>query len=286
MTDKQASPSAQRVAITRYAHIVYDGEPKIHEDHPSIKLVDPDFVDNLEMYKPNDKMPRGLANLRLFLPYRARAVEDNLYKSYQAGVRQYLIMGAGLDSYSLRQNPEMPDLQIFEIDHPASQTFKKKRIAANGWNLPKNLEFVPCDFELTSVTEALKTSNFDPEKPCYIAWAGVIMYLDRASGEAALKEMGALSAPGSTIIFDYNIPEDELDAETLKTVTFIKELAKNSAEPFKTEHAHGQIETMLSAAGYTDIQFSGFDEPARTLSSNREDGLELPKLNSVVLATK
>ncbi len=146
--------------------------------------------------------------VRSFGPYgnvilRTRYTEDALAEAVAAGVQQYVIIGAGFDSFILRQPAWAKDLTIIEIDHPASQAFKRQRLKECGIEVPGNAHFTPADLGKTTVRQALESSVYDPAKPAFFAWLGVTMYLTREENLGTLRSVAEVSAPGSEIVFSY-----------------------------------------------------------------------------------
>ncbi|NND66659.1 MAG: class I SAM-dependent methyltransferase [Halioglobus sp.] len=146
--------------------------------------------------------------VRNFGPYgnvilRTRYTEEALAAAVARGVRQYVIIGAGFDSFMLRQPAWAQGLTIIEIDHPASQALKRRRLEECGIEVPANAHFTPADLGKTSVREALENSVFDPREPAFFAWLGVTMYLTRSENLGTLRSVAEVSAPGSEIAFSY-----------------------------------------------------------------------------------
>ena len=139
-------------------------------------MLDESGRDLVETY--DDEAPWILRENRLFLPLRARFVEDRLAEAYARGVRQYVILGAGLDSYAWRQPDGQGALRMYEVDHPSTQRWKVDRLTGLGWPLPPNARMVACDFEATTASEALAATDFDASRPTVVSWMGVVYYLD------------------------------------------------------------------------------------------------------------
>lgn len=134
---------------------------------------------------------------------RARYAEDILEKAVQQGVTQYVILGAGLDTFAFRR-PELTErLQVFEVDHPATQGYKRRRLAELGWGNPERLHFVPVDFTKDSLTTALAASGYDREAPTFFSWLGVTYYLSREIALATMRSVAEIAPAGSSLVFDY-----------------------------------------------------------------------------------
>jgi methyltransferase (TIGR00027 family) len=134
---------------------------------------------------------------------RARYAEELLERAVEQGVRQYVLLGAGLDTVAFRHPDLLAAIRLFELDHPGTQDYKRRRLGELGWQLPENLHFIPVDFTRTSLIEALQTSGFDTQVPALFSWLGVTYYLTRCDVMAALRDIARIAAPGSSIVFDY-----------------------------------------------------------------------------------
>jgi methyltransferase (TIGR00027 family) len=145
---------------------------------------------------------QSAASSSIVLP-RARYAEDALERAIAAGVRQYVILGAGLDTFAFRRLDLLERVTVFEVDHPASQAAKRGRIAELGWHCPANLHFVAMDFTCDSLAGALMRVPFDPSQRTFCSWLGVSYYLDDATVRATLRQIAQVVPPGSELVFDY-----------------------------------------------------------------------------------
>ncbi|MEN6326919.1 MAG: SAM-dependent methyltransferase, partial [Syntrophomonas sp.] len=134
---------------------------------------------------------------------RSRYTEDSLVEEVSKGVKQYLILGAGMDTFAFRCPELLEKLQVFEVDYPATQAFKRQRLTELGWEIPKQLYFVPVDFTHQRLDEELKYSSYDPKAPGFFNWLGVTYYLSRETVFDTLRMVAGIAPKGSTIIFDY-----------------------------------------------------------------------------------
>jgi len=134
---------------------------------------------------------------------RSRYTEDSLAAAIAAGTRQYVLIGAGLDSYALRVPANAQDVSIFEIDHPATQSYKLERIAQCGLRPSSRTQFLAADLGAETVEEVLSRSSFDPTQPAFFSWLGVTMYLAREANLACLGSIARAAAPGSELVFTY-----------------------------------------------------------------------------------
>src|SRR5664279_3830518 len=169
---KHGTPSrtALRVALRRAAHQIHDS-PLVFEDPVAIPILGATYADELRRTPVRDDRPFSIA-LRAFIVARSRYAEDNLRHALAKGIRQYVLLGAGLDTFAYR-NP-YPELRVFEVDHPATQEWKRDLLQASGIPVPENLTYVPVNFEHESLDGELKAAGFDFRAPAYFAWLGVV----------------------------------------------------------------------------------------------------------------
>lgn len=134
---------------------------------------------------------------------RGRYTEDRLDEAIAAGTRQYVILGAGFDTFAFRRPDLAPKLRVFEVDHPVTQAAKRSRLTDLGWAMPANLRFIPVDFANDDLAQSLRQSDYDPSAPALFSWLGVTYYLPREAIFATLRAIADVAAAGSSIVFDY-----------------------------------------------------------------------------------
>lgn len=182
---------------------------------------------------------------------RSRYTEDALRAALASGVRQYVLLGAGFDSYALRLPPEAEDVTVIEIDHPATQTLKRQRLAECGLTLPDNVQLIAADFACESLEAALAKSRFRRTEPAFFAWLGVTMYLTREANRAMLKQIAQCSAPGSLLAFSY-IDQKLFDAASPSEAARFGELdatVRQFGEPFVSGFHPARLAAELYEAG-------------------------------------
>lgn len=248
MIEGQPSHTAMHVAAARAAHLVYDPEPHLLEDRLAAELLGEEGPALIESY--HDDGPWVLLENRIFLALRARYVEDRLRAAYRDGARQYVILGAGLDSFAFRQPADLGELEIFEVDHPSTQQWKRKRIEALGWTLPGNVRLVACDFETTPASSVLRATGFSPDVPTVVNWMGVVMYLEKEIVAGALADLGSILAPGSEIVLDYMRPWDELAPRYHALREEMARYLKGANEPHVNRYGRDELAETIEAAGY------------------------------------
>ncbi len=171
--------------------------------------------------------------------------------AYRDGARQYVVLGAGLDSFAFRQPKELDALKIFEVDHPSTQSWKSARIASLGWDVPENVQFVPCDFETTSVSKTLRVAGFDPTLRTIVSWMGVVYYLDKQTVAASLADLGTILAEESEVVMDYMRPWEELSVRYLELREMMTSDLKDVGEPQVNRYPQAEIEQVIRDAGFS-----------------------------------
>lgn len=161
---------------------------------------------------------------------RARYAEDCLALACRQGVRQYVILGAGMDTFAFR-NPDTPGLEVFELDHPATQAYKIQRLAQLVWELPQHLHFVPVDLARESLAGALTGTSYSFSEPCFFNWLGVTMFLTREVVFGTLQAIAGMSPPGSAVIFDYMDLETFIPGKTTRRVQMMLDSVRRLGEP-------------------------------------------------------
>jgi len=267
---QQATPSstALRVALRRAAHQLYDS-PLVLEDPIAVSILGETYAEELQRTAHRLERPFSIA-MRAFLVARSRYAEDNLARAIATGVRQYILLGAGLDTFAYR-NPD-PQLRVFEVDHPATQQWKRELLQTSAIPIPGNLTYVPVDFERQSLAEQLREAGFDPGRPTFFAWLGVVPYLTLTAFRSTVSFV-ASQAPGSGIALDYGQPRAALP--------FLEQLAHDSlaarvqlsGEPFQLFFTPPEIAAEFSA--FRAIEDIGRDEINPRYFAHRKDQLKL-----------
>ncbi len=193
---EQAKPSrtALHVALRRAAHQIYD-TPVVFVDPIAVPMLCPIYAEELKRTPTRPDRPFSVA-LRAYLVARSCYAEDQLNRAVAEGVQQYVLLGAGLDTFAYR-NP-FPGLRVFEVDHPATLQWKHELLQTNRIATPSSLTYVPVDFERQSLGDQLATCGFDLQKPSFFAWLGVVPYLTREAFRATVNFIAALPAGSGT----------------------------------------------------------------------------------------
>jgi methyltransferase (TIGR00027 family) len=165
---------------------------------------------------------------------RARYTEDMLELSVEQGVGQYVILGAGMDTFAFRRREMLSRLHVFELDHPATQALKRHRLSELGWECPAQLHFVPVDFTKESLVTALEHSSYDPNILSFFSWLGVTYYLDRNVVLQMLRSFAGIAPAGSTIVFDYLDTDAFIPERAAERIKRMQEMVRRTGEPMKT----------------------------------------------------
>ena len=179
---------------------------------------------------------------------RAAYTEQALKTAAMTGAKQYVMLGAGLDTFAFRETAFLAKHRVFEVDHPLTQADKKERIARAGWTIPDNLTFVPTDFTKDSLAERLIAAGFDPKAKSFFSWLGVTYYLSAEAIGKTLAELSPLCADGSTLVFDYP-DENFFDAAERRVQNTIR-MAKAGGEPMLSAFSRGELEKLLEKHGF------------------------------------
>jgi methyltransferase (TIGR00027 family) len=198
------------VALRRAAHQLHDARPLVFEDSLAVRILGPGYAEELRRTPDSDRRPFS-ASLRAWMVARARLAEDVLAAAIETRqVTQYLVLGAGLDTFACRN--ERADLRVFEVDHPATQAWKRQMLAVAGIVPPPTAAFVAVDFETDSLRARLSEAGFDFAKPTVTAWLGVVPYLTEDAFRATMRVLARLPAR-SEVVFDYAQPREVLPPE-------------------------------------------------------------------------
>ena len=249
--------------MLRAAHQVLDVPPVFH-DPLALKILGLSAADVL----PEEGETAGInRHRRLFIAARSRFVEDEL----APGFAQYVLLGAGLDTFAYR-NP-YPDLRVFEVDHPATQAWKRERLALGGIAVPESLAFAPIDFERESF-DALTRAGFDPARRTLFGWLGVATYLELPAILETFRFV-ASCAPGTTIAFDYALPPDRLNPRQRARFDELAGRVAAVGEPWRTFFEPAELEATLRRVGFSGVDDVDADALNRRYFASRADGLRI-----------
>jgi len=272
-----ASPSrtALRVAMRRAAHQLYDAKPLVFDDPIAVAILGPHAaeIERTPGRDPEHKPRPFSVGLRAFIVARSRYAEDLLAQAVARGVTQYVVLGAGLDTFAHR-NP-WPQLRVFEVDHPATQAWKRDLICSSKLPVPENLAYVPLDFldfEQQSLAAQLHAAGFDSTLPSFFAWLGVVPYLTRDAFRATLAFISA-QPPSSGVGFDYGRPRAVLPPHEQLAHDSLAARVQLAGESFQLFFTPAEIAAELAA--FHDIEDLGSAELNARYFADRSDGLKL-----------
>ena len=229
--------------------------------------------DKKDGFANNEETLKYLVNTQIAPTPLARAAfcEDALKASAQTGTEQYVILGAGLDTFAFREQEFIKRYEVFELDHPLTQKDKKERIKRAGWILPDKLHFVPIDFTKDNIGDKLIDAGFKPEKKTFFSWLGVCMYLEQSAIEKVLQNLSTLAADGSDLIFDY--ADDGLFHAEERRVQNMIAMAKAGGEEMKSSFDQMSLELMLSTHHFLTYEHLSRREIQSRFFSGRNDWL-------------
>ena len=272
MIAAQPSRTAMRVALRRAAHQLVDDKPLVFVDPFAIAILDQEAQGELRRTPKASRRPFS-AGLRAWVVARARFAEDLLTASVASQTtKQYLILGAGLDTFALR-NP-FPGLRVFEVDHPATQAWKRERLRASGLSLPLSASLVGVDFESQSLSQELAQSDFDPSLPTVTAWLGVVPYLTPEAFDGTCRLLAQLPQ-GSGVVFDYGQPREALPPVEQLMYDSLGARVAQVGEPFQLFFTPGALRERLARCGLAVVEDLARDELNLRYFSYRTDGLQV-----------
>ena len=259
MTAQAPSLIAQSVARYRAEHQLLD-HPRLLEDPLAIAMAGGE-----------SNLGSGAGPwMRALTVARCRYAEDQLAAAIGRGATQYVIVGAGLDTYAYR-NPNS-GVRIFEVDYPATQAWKRNRLDAAGIQLPPSLTFVPTDFEEETLGSALERSGFQPAEISFFSWLGVSAYLSAEAALAAVAFMGSMPA-ASGVVFDYAVDRSTLDPVGQLAMDGLTSRVALADQPVRLSIDPGALAQMLGCAGFQEIEDLGSDDIDARYFLSRTDGL-------------
>ena len=264
--------TAVRVALWRAMHVQVDPPPHIFEDEIGLKLAAPD-----ERWRQRlDMDPQATKAFRASIVARSRFIEDLVAEQASRGVRQYVILGAGLDTFAQRRPEIASRLRVYEIDRPGPQEWKRRRLREVGFAIPEWLRFVPVDFEAGELwRKKLASSGFDAKQPAVVASAGVSMYLTREANLGTLREVASLE-PGTTLAMTFILPFEFAAPKERAGIEASAKGARASGTPFISFFTPQDILGLGREAGLGQVRHVSADDLAKRYFAGRADGLRPP----------
>ena len=267
-----ADSTAVRTALWRALHVELDAAPHVIEDTLGLRLAAPE--DGWRTRADMD--PQGTRPFRASIVARARFIEDLVAEQVSRGVGQYVLLGAGLDTF-VQRRPELASrMRVFEIDRPGPQEWKRGRLVDLGFGIPEWLRFVPTDFEAgDSWRERLTAAGFADDRPAVIASTGVSMYLTREANRETLRRIAEFPA-GSTLAMTFLVPFERAERADRAGLEQSAKGAKASGTPFGSFFEPREIVELAREAGFRDVRHVSAADLAQRYFADRTDGLRPP----------
>jgi methyltransferase (TIGR00027 family) len=274
--------TAVRVALWRAMHVQIDPPPHVLEDEIGLRLIAPD-----DGWRSRPDMdPQATRRPRASVVARARFIEDLVAEQADRAVDQYVILGAGLDSFAQRMKEMGRRLHVFEVERPGPQRWKRQRLIALGFGVPEWLRLVPADFEAGgSWREGLAGAGFEAHRPAVVACAGVSMYLTREAIGAALREIAAL-APGTTLAMTFMLPRELVEAEERPRREATEQRARASGTPFLSFFTPSEMLALAREAGFREAEHVSAASLAQRYFAGRTDGLRPSSSGQLLIARR
>ena len=265
--------TAIRVALWRALHVEFDPLPHVFDDTVGLTLAAPDA----NWRERPDMNPRFTSAFRASIVARARFVEDLVIEQLAQGVEQYVILGAGLDTFVQRRSDVTSQMHVFEVDSPGPQAWKRARLIDTGFGIPPRLSLVPVDFEAgDNWWDKLVGAGFYATTPAIVASTGVSMYLTRDAIVATLRQV-AMLAPGSTLAMTFTLPFELADPELRPWLQRAADGAKANGTPFVSFFTPAEMVALARAAGFRDVRHVSAVDLAERYFAGRADGLAPPR---------
>jgi len=262
-------------------HVQMDAPPHVLEDDIGLKLAAPDEG----WQNRQDMHPQWTRRIRAAIVARARFIEDLVAEQAERGVGQYVLLGAGLDTFAQRRPEIASRLRVFEVDRPGPQQWKRQRLIELGYGIPSFLRLVPVDFEAgASWWERLSSAGFDASQPVVVASTGVSMYLTRDATAATLRQIATL-APGSTFAMTFMLPIDLLEPEDHRMYEWAQKGAAASGTPFASLFTPTDMLALARESGFKEVQHLSGTGLAQRYFSGRTDGLRPSSGEDFLVAT-
>jgi methyltransferase (TIGR00027 family) len=262
--------------MRRAAHQILD-HPKVFEDPIALRIVGAESASALQADPQSLERTPLDRYLRAFMVARSRFAEDELARAIARGARQYVVLGAGLDTFAYRNPYPEAELRVFEVDHPNTQAWKRERLGEAGISIPKALTFAPVNFETQTLEEGLRQAGFDVREGTFFSWLGVTPYLTRDAIDATLGFIASRPG-GSGVVFDYAMSPSLLSPAQLWVFDAMAKRVAAAGEPWQTYFDPSALAADLKAMGFTQVE----DVDAAALNEryfrDRADGLQIGSL--------
>jgi methyltransferase (TIGR00027 family) len=272
MIEARPSVTAQRVAMRRAAHQFLD-VPKVFDDPLALRILGDKATGEL---RSNIKSFQDSASrsLRAFIVARSRFAEDELASAVARGASQYVILGAGLDTFAYRNPYSESVLRVFEVDHPATQSWKQRLLAEAGIAIPSSVTYAPVDFEHQTLADGLAQAGIDSRKITFFSWLGVTPYLTRDAVMSTFAYIASTPA-GGAVVFDYAVPRSSLNLIGRLAFDALARRVAAAGEPFQTFFDPLELAAELQSMGFRHLEDLDASEINSRYFKNRADGLSV-----------
>jgi methyltransferase (TIGR00027 family) len=272
MIEARPSRTALRVAMRRAAHQLFD-HPKVLDDPIALPIIGRQAAAKLESERGADDNRIALS-IRAFMVARSRYAEDTLAQLVARGATQYVVLGAGLDTFAYRNPHGNSALHVFEVDYPATQEWKRRQLEDARIAVPASVTYVPVDFERQTLQEGLKLAGFNPAKPTFFSWLGVTMYLTE---DAVMSTFGFIAStpPPGGVAFDYAVPRSSLGLFGRIALDAVSRRVARAGEPFRTFFAPVELAQRLRTMGFSSVEDLGAEEINARYFRDRPDRLRI-----------
>jgi len=277
MPDYKASHTALGAAYLRAAHQLLEAKPLLFDDPVALPLLGPEALKLIRDTADNYRAPEMLA-LRSHIVLRSRFTEDRLAVAVSRGITQYVILGAGFDTFALRRPAWAQLLQILEVDQEATQDMKRSQIAAAGLAMPENAHFATIDFEHESLRDGLQRYPISLDDPTFFSWLGVTMYLNEDAIDGVLQSVAAFPV-GSEIVLTFALPPDDGRSPFDQRATCL-------GEPWISYFKPDALEAKLRGTGFSTVEFLSPSEAEARYFRQRPKDLPIPKRTNIVCAIR
>jgi methyltransferase (TIGR00027 family) len=284
MTEREASRTALGTAYLRAAHQLLDAPPRILDDPIALQLLGQGAAQHINAMAEHYHTP-GAQALRAHVVLRSRFAEDRLAAAVGRGITQYVMLGAGFDTFALRQPAWAKSLKILEVDHPGTQSVKRTHLAQAGLEVPANTALAHIDFEHEALLDGLLRHHISLKERTFFTWLGVTMYLCEAAIETVLLSIAAFP-PGSEIVLTFLEPPDSRSHAAQEALTKLAQRVDSVGEPFVSYFEPAAIEKKLCDAGFTKVEFLLPAEAEARYFNPRPKDLPIPQTTGIVCAIR
>ena len=294
MIKGEPSRTALLTAVQRGHHNLTAPEPKILRDNLALAIAGLDSLEAAQGYI--DNMIEVFAALSdpetatIFMKridgsvcMRSRVVEEELALAKPRGIKQLVILGAGLDSTAYRRTDLTEGMNVFEVDHPATQAWKEERLEAANIKVPENTKFVAFDFEHQTLAQALEAGGIKPDVPTFFTWLGVHMYLTDEAVKATLGVLGKFPK-GSEIVMDFISPSYVLAGGIAEdSVAQLSKVVSQMGEPIKSQYYEDELEAILNEAGFSEVKYLSAKWLVENYLGGNKDAFDMPEEATSIL---